>query len=225
LRGRNSRMLQQRDPFGEGDGEVAEVTRGYQIRLPSWLQSQHQNMVHQHPRFQKSRFSGPQGAATVICVQRKSCGPQEKHVIVRLGVICWVLPVNIQTVEAVILEQSNSAVGEALAAGLGRRRSGKVTITLLEHEELLHAAVDIGADIVPGVPIIMLRDSRFGMPWLSCCKVLEAVIRKCRVAVQRPLGLSRERLQKPMAPSVSYSYRVSNNACKSDMNFSYYTRD
>ena len=87
-----------------------------------------------------------------------------------------ILPVDVDAVEAEVLDELDAALGEALAAGWGGGwrvevfgRVGvrpaadgeehfEVAVALFQQEELLDAAVDVGAHVVPRVAGVVLFD-------------------------------------------------------------------
>jgi len=102
-----------------------------------------------------------------VCVQRLPHLLQQQHEVLGLLGGGGILPVDVDAVEAEVLDELDAALGEALAAGWGGGwrvevfgRVGvrpaadgeehfEVAVALLEQEELLDAAVDVGAHVVP----------------------------------------------------------------------------
>lgn len=91
---------------------------------------------------------------------------EQLDVVLRLRGIGGVLPIDIQAIEAVVLEQLHGGAREGRAAGGGGCRGGEVggvgppadgeegfevTVAALEEGELFEAAVEVGAGVVPGV--------------------------------------------------------------------------
>ena len=82
-----------------------------------------------------------------------------------------VFPVDVEAVEAEVGDELDGGLGEGLAAGGGGGWEGEVggvgpaadgeedfevAVALFEEEELLDAAVDVGAGVVPGVGGVVL---------------------------------------------------------------------
>lgn len=108
-----------------------------------------------------------------MLVKRRPHFLEQEHEVGGFGGVLRVLPVDVQPVETEVFEQLDSARGEALAACFGRcglREVGGVgpaadgeedfeaAVALLEQVELLYAAVDVGAHVVPGVGRVVLFD-------------------------------------------------------------------
>lgn len=102
-----------------------------------------------------------------VRVQRLPHLLQQQHEVLGLLGGGGILPIDVDAVEAEVLDELDAALGEALAAGWGGGwrvevfgRVGvrpaadgeehfEVAVALLEQEELLDAAVDVGAHVVP----------------------------------------------------------------------------
>lgn len=111
------------------------------------------------------------GVLSSVAVELGAHGLEEQDHVGGLGGILGVLPVNINTVEAPVLDERDGRLGKVLAVGVGacsRREvcgpgpaaNGKhdleLAVGLLELVELLDAAVDVGADVVPRVVGVVL---------------------------------------------------------------------
>jgi hypothetical protein len=107
-----------------------------------------------------------------VCVHGGADFLQEEDVLLALLGVLRVFPVDVDAVEAHVLDQLDAAVGEGFAS-LGRgcwavemlglmrisppsngKHNLEIPVSPLEQIELLEAAVQIGADIVPGVAAV-----------------------------------------------------------------------
>ena len=104
-------------------------------------------------------------------VERRPRLTQQQDKVARLLRVGGVLPVDVEAVEAEVLNEFDSGVGKGLAAAVGGGRDGEVgavgpaadgeedlevAAALLQEEELLDAAVDVGARVVPAVGGVVL---------------------------------------------------------------------
>ena len=113
-----------------------------------------------------------------VAVEASPQGGEEVDVGLGLSGVCGVFPVDVEAVEAEVFEELDGAVGEGLdllggvcgggeVGGVGPAADGEedveVGVGLFEEVELLHAAVDVGADIVPGVGGVVLFEVGVGV--------------------------------------------------------------
>jgi hypothetical protein len=112
-----------------------------------------------------------QGAG--VGVELGADGVQEEDHVVGLGGVGGVLPVDVDAVVSPVLEELDGGLGKGLAAVRRAGGGGEVgrvgpsanghhdlegAVALLEQEELLGAAVDVGARVVPAVAVKVLVD-------------------------------------------------------------------
>lgn len=187
--------------LGVERGAIGIVVAGVQVSLVAGARVPRPGKVvrHQVNKVEVLRHGAEVQLAVVLRARRRRDGEQEARVrvgaavaqlrgvgvelaarlleeqveVARLGVVLRVLPVDVEPVEAEVLEQLHGRLGEALAAGGRRGGRGEVgavgpaadgeqdlevAVALLEEVELLDAAVDVGADVVPGVARVVLLD-------------------------------------------------------------------
>lgn len=100
-----------------------------------------------------------------IGIQLRSDLLEQKNHVGGLSVIGRVLPVDVDSIEAPILHEGDGSLGKVLAVGIGaccrrevggpgpatdRKHNLHVAVGLLQLEQLLHTAVRIVADVIPG---------------------------------------------------------------------------
>lgn len=121
------------------------------------------------------RRMGPLEMIGVIIHGFSNFSEQQIHLLALIGIL-GVLPVDIDTVEAKILDESNARGSELLAAFFGAcwlvkvlvcvgvrpaadgEQDLEVAVRLLEEEKLLQVAIDIVARVLPGVTLPVLLD-------------------------------------------------------------------
>lgn len=108
----------------------------------------------------------PAGVLLGILIEGATGLGEEEDKVFCLGRVLRVFPIDVEAVEAEVGEELDCGAGEGLASGRGGGGLGevggvgpaadgeegfKVAVLLFEEEELLDAAVDVGADVVPAV--------------------------------------------------------------------------